>query len=288
MKTLRFLAMFATMICMSVFVSCSDKNDEPPIEPGVPSDPSAELLYTFSQNDIKFDNSFNEMVIEVTNADRLGDWNVTRLTYVSYYPEGEKVYDWEYGKHSYIQKIDSSKFILRMGANHGYAAEYTFKFESIEGDAVGYLVVNQEISDKPDYIWDYAPFYLSLYVYDEQGVNLAKKMSKEELSKALTVSFRGEEFTFEDGKPMPQRVVAPRWWGLVRATDYDGEYCLNFGEFEGGGFFRDEEVILKWSDGSIDKILFSSHVEKAGEIERSYSLNGVVQEEAKFSFVKNL
>lgn len=288
MKTLRFLAMFATMICMSVFVSCSDKNDEPPIEPGVPSDPSAELLYTFSQNDIKFDNSFNEMVIEVTNADRLGDWNVTRLTYVSYDPEGEKVYDWEYGKHSYIQKIDSSKFILRMGANHGYAAEYTFKFESIEGDAVGYLVVNQEISDKPDYIWDYAPFYLSLYVYDEQGVNLAKKMSKEELSKALTVSFRGEEFTFEDGKPMPQRVVAPRWWGLVRATDYDGEYCLNFGEFEGGGFFRDEEVILKWSDGSIDKILFSSHVEKAGEIERSYSLNGVVQEEAKFSFVKNL
>ena len=230
MKTLRFLAMFATMICMSVFVSCSDKNDEPPIEPGVPSDPPAELLYTFSQNDIKFDNSFNEMVIEVTNADRLGDWNVTRLTYVSYYPEGEKVYDWEYGKHSYIQKIDSSKFILRMGANHGYAAEYTFKFESIEGDAVGYLVVNQEISDKPDYIWDYAPFYLSLYVYDEQGVNLAKKMSKEELSKALTVSFRGEEFTFEDGKPMPQRVVAPRWWGLVRATDYDGEYCLNFGE----------------------------------------------------------
>lgn len=288
MKTLRFLAMFATMICMSVFVSCSDKNDEPPIEPGVPSDPPAELLYTFSQNDIKFDNSFNEMVIEVTNADRLGDWNVTRLTYVSYDPEGEKVYDWEYGKHSYIQKIDSSKFILRMGANHGYAAEYTFKFESIEGDAVGYLVVNQEISDKPDNIWDYAPFYLSLYVYDEQGVNLAKKMSKEELSKALTVSFRGEEFTFEDGKPMPQRVVAPRWWGLVRATDYDGEYCLNFGEFEGGGFFRDEEVILKWSDGSIDKILFSSHVEKAGEIERSYSLNGVVQEEAKFSFVKNL
>jgi hypothetical protein len=119
-------------------------------------------------------------------------------------------------------------------------------------------------------------------------VNLAKKMSKEELSKALTVSFRGEEFTFEDGKPRPQRVVAPRWWGLVRATDYDGEYCLNFGEFEGGGFFRDEEVVLKWSDGSTDTILFSSHVEKAGEIERSYSLNGVVQEEAKFSFVKNL
>ena len=177
MKTLRFLAMFATMICMSVFVSCSDKNDEPPIEPDGPSDPPAELLYTFSQNDIKFDNSFNEMVIEVTNADRLGDWNVTRFTFVSYDPEGEKVYDWEYGKHSYIQKIDSSKFILRMGANHGYAAEYTFKFESIEGDAVGYLVVNQEISDKPDYIWDYAPFYLSLYVYDEQGVNLAKKMS---------------------------------------------------------------------------------------------------------------
>jgi hypothetical protein len=63
---------------------------------------------------------------------------------------------------------------------------------------------------------------------------------------------------------------------------------LNFGEFEGGGFFRDEEVLLKWSDGSTDTILFSSHVEKAGEIERSYSLNGVVQEEAKFSFVKNL
>lgn len=288
MKTLRFLAMFATMICMSVFVSCSDKNDEPPIEPDGPSDPPAELLYTFSQNDIKFDNSFNEMVIEVTNADRLGDWNVTRFTFVSYDPEGEKVYDWEYGKHSYIQKIDSSKFILRMGANHGYATEYTFKFESIEGDAVGYLVVSQEISDKPDYIWDYVPFYLSLYVYDEQGVNLAKKMSKEELSKALTVSFRGEEFTFEDGKPRPQRVVAPRWWGLVRATDYDGEYCLNFGEFEGGSFFRDEEVVLKWSDGSTDTILFSSHVEKAGEIERSYSLNGVVQEEAKFSFVKNL
>ena len=284
MKTLRFLAMFATMICMSVFVSCSDKNDEP----NGPNEPSDEVVYTFSQNNLKFDNSFNEMVIEVTNADRLGDWNVTRFTYVSYDPEGEKVYDWEYGKHSYIQKIDSSKFILRMGANYGYAAEYTFKFESIEGDAVGYLVVNQEISDKPDYIWDYAPFYLSLYVYDEQGVNLAKKMSKEELSKALTVSFRGEEFTFEDGKPRPQRVVAPRWWGLVRATDYDGEYCLNFGEFEGGAFFRDEEVVLKWSDGSTDTILFSSHVEKAGEIERSYSLNGVVQEEAKFSFVKNL
>ena len=284
MKTLRFLAMFATMICMSVFVSCSDKNDEP----NGPNEPSDEVVYTFSQNNLKFDNSFNEMVIEVTNADRLGDWNVTRFTYVSYDPEGEKVYDWEYGKHSYIQKIDSSKFILRMGANHGYAREYSFKFESVESDAVGYLVVNQESAEEPELMWEYYPFYLSFYVYDEQGNNLVERMSKAELEKALTVSVWGSEYTFEDGKSQPTRYWPPQWTGLIREIDYDNVAYLRFGEFEGGGFFRDEEVVLKWSDGSTDTILFSSHIEKAGEIESSYSLNGVVQEDAKFRFVKNL
>ena len=284
MKTLRFLAMFATMICMSVFVSCSDKNDEP----NGPNEPSDEVVYTFSQNNLKFDNSFNEIEIEVTNADRLGDWNVTRLTYVSYDPEGEKVYDWEYGKHSYIQKIDSSKFILRMGANHGYAREYSFKFESVESDAVGYLVVNQESAEEPELMWEYYPFYLSFYVYDEQGNNLVERMSKAELEKALTVSVWGSEYTFEDGKSQPTRYWPPQWTGLIREIDYDNVAYLRFGEFEGGGFFRDEEVVLKWSDGSTDTILFSSHIEKAGEIESSYSLNGVVQEDAKFRFVKNL
>ena len=285
MKTFRLLALFATMICMSLLVSCSDKNDEP----NGPNEPSDEVVYTFSQNNLKFDNSFNEIEIEVTNADQLGDWNVTRFTFITYDPIGEFVYDWEYGEdESYIQKIDSSKFVFRMYANHGYAREYSFKFESVESDAVGYLVVNQESADKPDYIWDYGPLSLSFYVYDEQGVNLVDKMSKEELSAALTVSFRGNEFTLEDGKPMPKRAIAPTWTGLARATDREGEDYLSFGEFEGGGFFRDEEVVIKWSDGSTDTILFSAHIEKAGEIESSYSLNGVAQEDAKFFFVKNL
>lgn len=289
MKTLRFLAMFATMICMSVFVSCSDKNDEPPIEPDGPSDPPVELLYTFSQNDLKLDNTFNEMEIQVANADQLGDWEVNEYTMKEYDPNGVKEYVFEHDSRYFgINKIDASKFVLRVGANGGHARTLTYKFENIEGDAVGYLVVNQESADKPDYIWDYGPLSLSFYVYDEQGVNLVDKMSKEELSAALTVSFRGNEFTLEDGKPMPKRAIAPTWTGLARATDREGEDYLSFGEFEGGGFFRDEEVVIKWSDGSTETIRFSSHIEKAGEIERSYSLNGVVQEKAKFSFVKNL
>ena len=289
MKILRFLATFATMICMSVFVSCSDKNDEPQVEPNGPNEPSEEVFYAFSQNNLKFDNTFNEIEIDVTNADQLGDWKVTEYTMREYNPDGEHEYVRKYDSRSLVvNKVDASKFVLRVGANHGYARMLTYKFESVEGDAVGYLVVNQESADKPDYIWDYAPLSLSFYVYDEQGVNLVYKMSKEELSVALTVSFRGSDFTPEDGKPMPKRAIAPIWTGLAKAIDKDGEYYLSFGEFEGGGFFRDEEVVIKWCDGSTDKILFSEHIEKAGVIESSFSLNGVAQEDAKFRFVKNL
>ena len=285
MKTLRFLAMFATMICMSVFVSCSDKNDEP----NGPNEPSDEVVYTFSQNDLKLDNTFNEMEIQVANADQLGDWEVNEYTMKEYDPNGVKEYVFEHDSRYFgINKIDASKFVLRVGANGGYARTLTYKFENIEGDAVGYLVVNQESAEEPELMWEYYPFYLSFYVYDEQGNNLVERMSKAELEKALTVSVWGSEYTFEDGKSQPTRYWPPQWTGLIREIDYDNVAYLRFGEFEGGGFFRDEEVVLKWSDGSTDTILFSSHIEKAGEIESSYSLNGVVQEDAKFSFVKNL
>lgn len=291
MKRLRLSTMVATVFCIGMLLSCSENNDMPPVEPNNPDNPTEVICYEFDQNNIQLDHKFHEIEIAVTNADKLGDWKVTEFATVVHDPEGYREYNREYvdkkGQEN-IVKIDASKFVLRMGANLDYARKITYKFESIDGDAVGYLVVNQESSDKPGYIWDYAPIYFSFYLYNEQGENLVKRMNKEQLEKVLTVAIWGKEYTFEDGKSMPTRMIPPTWTGLSRDVDRDGVAFLRFGELEGGAFFRDEEILLKWSDGSTDKILFSTHIEEAGVIKSSNSLNGITQEDRRFHFVKNL
>lgn len=129
---------------------------------------------------------------------------------------------------------------------------------------------------------DWAPVNIAISVRDSEGHDLLDPARTGNYFQGATLTYRGTTYTAR----LESEVVGTRYYSaniygyyLVRQE----EYLLIFGEIDGSRDM-DEDLVLKWPDGSSDILHYhcSEHDEQTITCQRSWLLNGV---EASVPFV---
>lgn len=147
-------------------------------------------------------------------------------------------------------------------------------------------------------VWDIAPIVPRIYLSDGDGNNLLDPGNTEngfDVS-LITAEFKGETYSVtldavDDGEP-ETRAYFPIFTGLSLHTDMYGNWMLSFGELDGQEYMDNEDLIIRWGDGTSNTItIFNSFRWKANgspSITRRFYIDGEKQESdiATFRFVK--
>lgn len=141
-----------------------------------------------------------------------------------------------------------------------------------------------------DYIVDWAPVEIRIYATDADGNSIIQPDMP-----GMTLTFKGETYTVRDWNErysnIPTRAYLAIIYGLFAepVTDNDTHsttYRLYFGEIDGADDM-DEDIILRWPDGSTDTIHYhcSNHREgRNPRCDRSWKLNGHKHSGSEFRF----
>lgn len=131
------------------------------------------------------------------------------------------------------------------------------------------------------WIYDFAPFSITLIVEDRAGNNLLAPDAENGIAEnGIYAIYRGEIYQkdslLED--PGSKAVYVPFEGLKVEYVDYLERYALMFGPFLGHDVYVDEPVIFDWGDGTKrDTVTFSNAPWADGPdagVERSFRLNG--------------
>lgn len=145
-----------------------------------------------------------------------------------------------------------------------------------------------------DWIVDWAPVNIYITATDDKGNSIISPDMP-----GMTLTFKGETFTVKDWETryteVPTRAYLATLWGLYAQPNSDSSvktpYRLYFGEIDGAADM-DEDIVLKWPDGSSDTIHYHCSDHKNGKnfsCKRSWKLNGKAHKGDLFSFTgKNL
>jgi len=138
------------------------------------------------------------------------------------------------------------------------------------------------------YIVDWAPVEIYIHATDANGKSIIKPDMP-----GMTLTFKGETYTVKDGDNMYEehmtRAYLATLYGLYAqhcSTSDSTKYMLYFGEIDGAADM-DEDIVLKWPDGSTDIIHYhcSDHKEsRPPKCNRSWKLNGKKHNGNEFSF----
>ena len=122
-----------------------------------------------------------------------------------------------------------------------------------------------QCSDSDDtVIWDFYPIELKMYVTAPDGTNLLdSKLENNVLKNDIKAIHNGKAYSLnldhlDDEDKVPTRAFLPTFYGLMLLTDGDGSPYLYFGEFDGGGTFENEIVMIDWGDGTYNTVTFDS------------------------------
>ncbi|MCR5713625.1 MAG: hypothetical protein K6F98_01665 [Bacteroidales bacterium] len=139
-----------------------------------------------------------------------------------------------------------------------------------------------------DWIVDWAPVNVTIEAGDADGHSIISPDMP-----GMTLTFKGETYTVKDAAEPYQagtKAYLAVMHGLlaVPVVQEEGEttYCLVFGEIDGAADM-DEDIVLRWPDGSQDIIHYHCSDHKEGRhptCDRSWKLNGVKYEGDTFRF----
>lgn len=149
--------------------------------------------------------------------------------------------------------------------------------------AIAFSSCSNKFND--DVIWDFSPLTLEFYVIDNAtGANLLdSSIDGNILSENITIEYNGNVYNvlnINDPAPWPSEVkdglqtryYAPLNLGLryisksyIPKEDADGYkqidfLHLEFGEFDSTDDLHNQEMVIKWSDGSSNKIVFDCYI----------------------------
>lgn len=145
-------------------------------------------------------------------------------------------------------------------------------------------------SEKEDWIVDWAPVEIYITATDDDGNSIISPDMP-----GMTLTFKGETYTVKDWKELS--VIQTRAYLAVlhglfaqpyNESDGKDSYRLYFGEID-GAVDMDEDIVLKWPDGSSDTIHYhcSDHYNKGRGgfgCDRSWKLNGDSHKGSIFTF----
>ena len=150
------------------------------------------------------------------------------------------------------------------------------------------LLAGCENNDTNGYIVDWSPVNIYIYATDADGKSIIQPDMP-----GMSLTFKGQTYTVMDWSQRDSihtRAYLAIMYGLfaqpVDTTAYPPEYRLYFGEIDGAADM-DEDIILKWPDGTVDAIHYhcSDHKEsRPPKCNRSWKLNGETHEGSEFRF----
>lgn len=120
---------------------------------------------------------------------------------------------------------------------------------------------------------DWYPVDLIIYVQDSEGSDLLNPHNKDFIATKVEAEWLGKTYTYNH-QVDATKAYMPNFYGLELRVDDRGKYRLCFGEL-GGDSERDDDLTLRWSDGTTDVIHYKNIVyELFIEAMRTYKLNG--------------
>lgn len=142
-------------------------------------------------------------------------------------------------------------------------------------------------------IVDWAPVEIYIHASDADGKSIIKPDMP-----GMSLTFKGVTYTVKDWDKRDEeketRAYPARLYGLYAqhcSTTDSTKYMLYFGEIDGAADM-DEDIVLKWPDGSTDIIHYhcSDHklVGMEPRCDRSWKLNGEWHNNNEFSFTGKL
>lgn len=126
-------------------------------------------------------------------------------------------------------------------------------------------------------IVDWAPVNVYIQATDNDGNSIISDDMP-----GMSLTFKGEIYTVQ---PATKAYLA-RMEGLVAEKNAEGVFQLRFGEIDGSADM-DEDLVLRWPDGSTDTIHYHCSDHKARRnptCNRYWKLNGVDHDGAVFVF----
>ncbi len=126
-------------------------------------------------------------------------------------------------------------------------------------------------------IVDWAPVNVYIQATDNDGNSIISDDMP-----GMSLTFKGEFYTVQ---PATKAYLA-RMEGLVAEKNAEGVFQLRFGEIDGSADM-DEDLVLRWPDGSTDTIHYHCSDHKARRnptCNRYWKLNGVDHDGAVFVF----
>lgn len=135
---------------------------------------------------------------------------------------------------------------------------------------------------------DWAPVEIYIYATDRDGNSIIQPDMP-----GMSLTFKGETYTVQNWNERYKsqtRAYLARLYGLLAqpetADTISPTYRLYFGEIDGAADM-DEDIVLKWPDGTTDTIHYhcSDHKEgKKPKCNRSWKLNGQKHDGNEFRF----
>ncbi len=144
-------------------------------------------------------------------------------------------------------------------------------------------------------IYDITPVACRIQVVDANGNNLLNSIAENALDTSKVVAvYKGVEYPC---KPDPwldyeSKAIPASFYGLilVNRKNITGPALL-FGEFNGAKSYTNEEIVIKWGDGTSDTIKFDRQFKwnknQMPTIKHEWYLNGVKQSDDEF-FIINI
>ena len=154
---------------------------------------------------------------------------------------------------------------------------------------MGILLTGCEGIFNNDIIVDWTPVEIYIYATDSDGKSIIQPDMP-----GMTLTFKGETYTVKDWNDRFKNIQTKAYlailYGLYAQPSLTGEdptqYRLYFGEIDGAADM-DEDIILKWPDGSTDTIHYHCSNHKEGrnpKCDRSWKLNGKKHQGGTFTF----
>ena len=126
-------------------------------------------------------------------------------------------------------------------------------------------------------IVDWAPVNVYIQATDNDGNSIISDDMP-----GMSLTFKGEIYTVQ----LATKAYLARMEGLVAEKNAEGVFQLRFGEIDGSADM-DEDLVLRWPDGSTDTIHYHCSDHKARRnptCNRYWKLNGVDHDGAVFVF----
>lgn len=157
--------------------------------------------------------------------------------------------------------------------------------------------------DDQSLVWDFVNITARVSVVDSDGNDLIANGTID--TSKITIVSKGKEvgiYSPEEYsklihshstpivKPAPTRYNLPMYYGAWVSKDRTtGNLVINIGEYDGGKSVNMQEIIIKWADGTTDKIGFSRSVKIKGQsakVSMQWYRNGQPVDSGYFEFIR--